>query len=51
MPTHQPRHCLPAPAAQWRRFLSDCSGTGFVDAEAPKDVLRITFVNRPWSAG
>lgn len=36
---------------RWRRFLSDCTGTGFVDAEAPRDVLRMTFVNRPWGAG
>lgn len=36
---------------RWRHFLSDCTGTGFVDAEAPRDVLRMTFVNRPWGAG
>ena len=36
---------------QWLQFLSACTGTGFAAAQAPKDVLRITFVNRPWSAG
>ncbi len=36
---------------QWLQFLSACTGTGFAAAQAPNDVLRITFVNRPWSAG
>ena len=34
----------------YRRFLSDCTHTGFVDAVAPADPIRITFVNR-WMGG
>lgn len=36
----------PGVMTAFRRFLSDCTKTGFVDAVAPADPLRITFVNR-----